>query len=109
MLLEKLNQIRNKFTTVIDSRGGSELLKDLEDLVENVYFDNPYIDLISVDLRDLKNMETVSNKIEIYFSNKYNKVVDGKEIVGDYLKYKVEQQGLYCVYDKINTKLKIKM
>ena len=109
MLLEKLNQIRNKFTTVIDSRGGNELLKDLEGLVERAYFDNPYIDLISIDLRDLEDIETVSKKIVLYFNNKYGKVVDGKEIVGDYLKYKIEQQGLYCVYDKINAKLKIKM
>ena len=109
MLVEKLNQIKNKFTVVIDSSGGNELLKDLETLVEDIYMNNPYIDLISVDLVELKNIETVSKRVETYFRNKHKKVVEGNQIVGDYLKYKIEQQGLYCVYDKTNCKLKIKM
>lgn len=109
MLLEKLNQIKIKFTTVIDSRGGNELTKRLESLVEGTYKSNPYIDLITVDLQALGDIEAVENKVELYFNNGSNIKVNAKEIVGDYLKYKIEQQGLYCVYDRVNNKLKIKM
>ncbi|GAA0101554.1 hypothetical protein UT300012_22690 [Paraclostridium bifermentans] len=108
MLIDKLNNIRNKYTTVIDERGGTGLLRDLECLIESIYSDNPYVELIVVDLSSLEEIDTVRNKLQLYVANMYKKNIDSVEVIGDYLKYKIEMQGLYCVYDRVNNKLKIK-
>lgn len=113
MLEEKLKHYRSSLTSVIDKLGGTDLFIEFESVLLKKFRMNPFVDLIEINLLDL-NHDTLETKLKMYLDNKQDfeelRVQDNlKLVLCNYIRYKLELQGIYCVYDEINDNLKIKI
>lgn len=113
MLEEKLKHYRNSLTSVIDKLGGTDLLDKFElDLLKK-FKTNPFVELIEISLMEL-DYSLLERKLKVYISNRgefatLNENNNLKLLLCNYIRYKLELQGIYCVYDEINDNLKIKI
>lgn len=114
MLDDKLNQYRNNLVSILDKAGGLELLNNFELIIFDRFKLNPFTDFLEIELSVLC-YDNILSKFRIIYNNKetdlvnYNEDGDLKVLINNYIKYKLEAQGFYCVYDELNNSLKIKV
>lgn len=113
MLEEKLKYYRNSLTSVIDKLGGIDLFNKFELSLLKKFKINPFVELIEISLMEL-DYGALENKLKVYIENKEDFITlkennNFKLLLCNYIRYKLELQGIYCVYDEVNDNLKIKI
>lgn len=108
-MLARLCKVKNEVTALIDSSGGNELLDKLKVEVEKIYKKNPFEEMLEINLDHITGFDYLTNRCELIFNNSLQTNINGVEVVGSYLRYKLEEEYVFCLYDKSTNTLKIKI
>lgn len=108
-MLARLCKIKSEVTTLIDTAGGNDLLNHLKEEMEILYKKNPFEEMLELPLDIVKGFEPLTKRCELIFDNTLEVNINGVEVIGSYLRYKLEEECVFCLYDNVTNTLKIKI
>ena len=106
---DKLNKTRNHIMLIMDETGGDKFIKDIKDVLYQRFLDNPFSEFLILEIKELKGLDVMLKKAKFIMKNCYNKDCVSENLVLDYVRLKLENEGFYSILVKDENCIKVKI
>lgn len=106
---ERLSKMRNEILSRINEAGGLDFIDSIKDILYEDFMRNPFSEFLILNLNNIEDINVIRNRTVMIMESSY-KVKDVSEnIIIDYIRYKLESEGFYCIYMEDLNCFKIKI